>query len=167
MLSEPSLTLQLPRFALFLFIAIVCEIICSMKKVCLLCSASTVSLLMITGIGGIIAVTLMVSAYIYVGTRVGIPVWYYPLSAIFVLGITIAFLRGVKILLEERLFLNGMMRSVLFGITVYFAITTIVTPTRVNRSIEKWERTKQNQKLEPTVNTCVESDREQAAADHR
>lgn len=149
LLSEPSLTLQLPRFSLFLFISIILEIICSKKKICLLCSASTVSLLMFTGIGGIIAVTLMISSHIYIGTRVAVPIWYYPVTAILILGITLAFLTGVKFLLRRHLFSNAIIRCLIFGITVYFAVTTIITPTRVNRSIAEWEKTAPSQQFAP------------------
>lgn len=141
LLSEPSFSLHLPRFALFLSLAIIFEIIYSKKKLCLMCSASTVILLLVTGIGGIIGIYYNVTSSFYDGDRVPIPHWYYPVIGVFITGITFVFVKGANALLNDRLISNFVIRYLMFGITVYFAITTAMTPGRINKSLEAWEKT--------------------------
>lgn len=145
LLSEPSLSLHLPRFALFLVFAITLEIIYTKKKVCVMCSMPTVILQLHTGIFGITGIYYMMTSSFHVGERVAIPAWYYPAIGTFILGMAFIFLRGAKILLVNRLISSLTVRCVIFGITIYFAITAAITPSRINKSIGKWEINKQNQ----------------------
>lgn len=150
LLAEPSITLQLPRFALFLFISIILEIIYSKKKVCLMCSIPIVTLQFITGICGIIAIYYMVTSSFFEGDRVSTPIWYYPSTAIFIVGITLVFLKGTRALMKDRLFLNCMIRCLIFGFTVYFAISVIMTPYNINKVREKADQERQNNRVDPT-----------------
>ncbi|MDF7801081.1 hypothetical protein P4C99_16515 [Pontiellaceae bacterium B1224] len=140
---EPSLTLHLPHFALFLIVAFILELIVSRKKVCLYCTVPTVIFLLLTGIGGIVAITLMLSAHIYIGTRAIMPIWYYPVTVAFIFVAIVFFMKGAKSLLKERLIYNCSIRCLIFVITVYFSIVTLTTPIKVNASIEAWETTEQ------------------------
>jgi hypothetical protein len=139
LLSEPSMSLHLPRFALFLFIATILEMVYSKKRVCLQCSVSTVALQLVTGICGIIGIFYMVTSSFYDGDRVPIPFWYYPVIGIFITGLTVVFIRGAKTLLNKQLISHCIVRSLMFGITVYFAITAAITPSRINKSLAKCE----------------------------
>jgi hypothetical protein len=108
-----------------------------------------VALQLATGIFGIIVLFYMMTSAFHDGERVSIPIWYYPATGALILGITLTFLKGAKSLLKQHLFSNCLVRSLMFGITVYFAVATTITPTRVNRSLEKWEKMKLNQHAEP------------------
>jgi len=150
LLTEPRISLHLPRFGLFLLLAILLEIGCSRNRVQLKCSVPTVLLQILTGTGGIIATYLMVTASFHTGDRVPIPVWYYPSAGLALFVFTGVFIRGAKVLLEEKRKKNCIIRSLLYVLTVYFAITTIITPSRVNGLLEKMDNERQNQSSDPT-----------------
>ncbi len=152
LLVAPSITLHLPRFALFLLIAIPLEIYCDRKKVCLKCSIPLVVLQLFTGIGGVIAIHLMITASFFVGDRLNIPVWYYPLSGALLCFLTAIFLNGLKGQFRERLTASGAARGVMFGVTLYFAIATITTPSKINRVLEDGE--KESFVAEEPVDSC-------------
>lgn len=147
----PSITLHLPRFALFLIIAIPVEIYCDRKKVCLMCSIPPVVLQLLAGLGGLVAIYSMSASSFFLGDRVAIPIWYYPFTGILLCFLGVVFLNGLKGLLRDRYRVNAGVRSLIFGISVYFAISTITTPTKLNQVLEEWE------KETPAVNESADS----------
>lgn len=149
LLTAPSISLHLPRFAAFLLVAVLLEIYCDRKKVCMQCSLSTVSLQLFTGVLGILAIYSMATASFSVGDRVPIPGWYYPLAIAGLCIPTILFLKGVRRQFRERLRRVGTIRCILFALTLYFAISTITTPTKLNRILAQWERAEQRQQADP------------------
>lgn len=149
LLTEPLISLRLPRFGLFLMIALLFEIYCDRKKVCLRCSLSTVTLQLLTGVGGIVAIFYMVTGAFSIGDRVIIPVWYYPLTLTSLSILTALFLKGVRQLFRERFVLSGVIRCIIYAATLYFAVATITTPTKLNRSLAQWERDAQSQQPAP------------------
>ena len=156
LLLESSFSLHMPRFALFLFMALILEITYSKRKVCPMCSASTVILQLVTGVSGIIAAYYLSTSYFYEGDRIRIPVWYYPVVGLFLFSVSLLFVWGTKSLLRNRMISNLIIRSIVFGVTVYFAFVTAITPTIINKNLEKWEKAKQNQSSEPMCTMPVE-----------
>ncbi len=140
LLIAPSTSLHLPRFALFLIIAIPLEIYCDRKKVCLVCSIPPVVLQLLTGIGGLVVIYSMSTTSFSFGDRVAIPVWYYPFMGVLLCFLGVVFLNGIKGLLRDRYRVNAVVRSLIFGISVYFAISTIITPTKLNQVLKEWEK---------------------------
>lgn len=138
-LAQPWLCLHLPRFALFLFLALNVEVVASMKKVCPGCSIPTQTLLLVTGIFGILTNFFLVTHLYHPGDRLSIPMWYYPTAATFILGVTILFADGVRELLKDRRLANAITRCLLFAMALTFAISAARTPTRINRWLEEWE----------------------------
>jgi len=137
MLLEPAISLHLVRFTLFLFFAIFLELVCSLKRVCVMCSLSTVLLQLVTGVAGLLGINYVMTSTFLSGDRVVVPYWYYPVIGLFLFGLLLVFIKGAKSLLKERLVFNFILRCVLFGITLYFAITVVRTPSKVNTILEK------------------------------
>jgi len=150
LLAGSRMSLHLPRFALFLFTAFILEIKWGLKKVQWQCSTATVTLQLITGIGGIVAYYYMATSVFYDGDRVSFSGWYYPLTGFILLFFTALFIRGVSPLLKSTSKKNGIARCIIFALTVYFAITTIMTPHKINHNLEQSEKEKQNQSSDPT-----------------
>lgn len=143
LLTEPRISLHLPRFALFLFLAISFEIGCSLKRVQLKCTIPTLTLQVLTGIGGIIATYFMVNATFHAGDRVPIPFWYYPVMIIGLAIPSVFFIRGAKALLKEKHRKNCIVRCLIYALTAYFSITTIATPHKINHLLEKMDNERQ------------------------
>ena len=140
LLTGPRLSLHLPRFALFLFLSIILEIKWGLKKIQWRCSIPTVILQLITGISGVVAYYFMVTATFYTGDRVAITVWYYPITGSILLCLTILFIRGIDPLLKGTSKKNGVARCIIFALSAYFAISTIMTPHKMNRSLDRCEK---------------------------
>ncbi len=138
--AGPRLGLHLPRFALFLFVAMILEIKWSLKKLQWHCSMPTVTLQLITGVGGVVAYYFMLTASFYTGDRVSIPDWYYPLTGSALFFLTVLFIRGVDPLLKGTSKKNGIARCIIYALSVYFAISTIMTPHKINRSLDKCQK---------------------------
>jgi len=136
LLREPAVCLHLPRYALFLLIAIPLEIYADRRRVCPSCAIATVFLQLTTGLGGIATIYLLMSGSFEVADRILVPAWYYPLMVVlvgvpagfFMVGICRLFLMG-----KTR---NALVRCMIFLGTLYFAASVIMTPVRVNRMIE-------------------------------
>ena len=138
--AEPRLSLHLPRFALFLLIAIILAIKWSLKKLQWPCSIPTVTLQLITGVGGVVAYCFMMTAVFHTGDRVSIPGWYYPLTGFILLLLTVLFIRGVDPLLKGSSKKNGIARCIIYALSTYFAISTIMTPHKINRNLDKHQK---------------------------
>ena len=130
-----STMLNFPRFALFLLCALILEIICSRKRVNLLCTWSTEAILLAVGVVNRLAV-YFIFATVFLGL-VRIPLWYYPVTLTMVLIALLAFLKGAIALLREGLIANCAARSLLFFIAIYFAVATIAIPPRFNAGLTK------------------------------
>ncbi len=139
LLAEPRLSLHLPRFALFLLVSMILEIKWGLKKIQWRCSIPTVTLQLITGVSGIVAYYLMMTATFYTGDRVPIPGWYYPLTGFILFFLSLLFIRGVEPLLKGTSKKNGIARCILYALSAYFAISTIMTPHKINRDLDKWQ----------------------------
>ncbi len=129
--------LNLPRFALFLLCALILEIICSRKRVNLLCTWSTEAILLSVGLVKLLAL-YFVCTTVFLGL-VQIPLWYYPVTLTIVLIALLAFWKGAIALLREGLIVNCAVRSLLFFIAVCFMITTIAIPSNLNAALTKNE----------------------------
>lgn len=137
-LKEPWFGLHLPRFALFLILAILAEIYCNRKKVSVLCSFATGYLLLITAIPAIVALHFqMLPAS--PGDRVPIAPWYLPVTIFVLVAFIILFVRGVIPLVRERFAAIAIIRCVVFGAAVYFAVTAIRTPYAINKALTQFE----------------------------
>ena len=139
LLREPSLTLQLPRFALFLFVAIIAVIILDRKRLTIDCTFPTVSILLATGLLGVYCHYALLTSWIFEGIRIYIQPWYYPFCFGGLLLFSALFLRGAIQLARDGRTGNLAVRVVLLLLTLYFAVATILTPSRTNRLIEKAE----------------------------
>lgn len=153
LLIQPAFSLHLPRFALFLMVALLLEIYCDRKKICLTCSIPTVGLQLFTGVIGIIAIYSMATASFSVGDRVPIAGWYYPLAIVGLCIPSIIFLKGVRSQFSERLRRVGTIRCILFALTLYFAISMITTPTKLNRVLAQYELEAQSRQADPPAGT--------------
>ncbi len=139
LLRDPMLGLHFPRFALFLSISIILEIYCDIKKTRLACSLPTVTLQIYTVIGGLVSVYFTTSTYFNIGERVTIPFYFY-FFTIFIIGIlTAIFFKGIISLFKEKMIKNCVIRIIIYIITIYFTITVIVTPYKVNKILQKRE----------------------------
>lgn len=140
LLIGPRLSLHLPRFALFLLVSMILEIKWGLKKIQWRCSIPTVTLQLITGISGIVAYYFMVTAVFYTGDRVSIPGWYYPLTGFILFFLTVLFIRGIDPLLKGTSKKNGIARCIIYALSAYFAISTIMTPHKINRNLDKHQK---------------------------
>lgn len=166
LLSEPWNGLHLPRFCLFLFLALLFEIYCDIKKFSLACAFSTVVLQLLTGIAGVTALYFMGTTTFTTGERVLIPLWYYPATGILFFIPVVLFLRGARELFAERFRLNGVIRGIIFCLTMYFSITVIATPHEINIILERFENERQNQQVDPLVTTPVDEGKAQGTQGH-
>ena len=139
--TAPSLSLHLPLFALLLMIAIIAEIALSRKQISLKCSHSTMTLLLATGLAGFISIYQLQTSCFKAGDRILISAWHYPIAVAIILAITLPFLSGVRTLIRKRRFAHGIIRCLIFAASLYFSITVAVTPTRVNKALERAEQT--------------------------
>ena len=135
MLCESSFTLQLPRFALFLFVSLIILIVLDRKKLSQACSFPTVILQLMTGLLGIYAYYWLYTAAIFSNTRMYIQPWYYPVCLIILCSLTAVFVRGCIDLVTAGRTKNMIVRSVIYCVALYFAFTAAYTPTYVNRSL--------------------------------
>lgn len=139
LLKEPALCLHLPRFALYLLIAIPLEIYADRKCVCPSCAISTVALQVMTGIGGIVTIYVLMVSRFETGDRIAVPVWFYPLMVVLV-GIPVAFfVKGIRRLLSLGRVTNAVVRCMIFVVALYFASTVIMTPVKVNRMLVRFD----------------------------
>ena len=136
---DPMLGLHFPRFALFLFISILLEIYCDIKKNRLSCSLPTIMLQILTVIVGLAAVYYMTTTSFEVGDRILISFWYYLLTILIIGILTAIFLKGIIGLFKEKLIKNCVIRIIIYGVTIYFAITVIVIPYKANEILQKRE----------------------------
>jgi len=139
LLIESRISLHLPRFALFLFLSISFEIGCSLRRIQLKCTIPTVILQALTGIGGIIATYFMVKTTFYAGDRIPIPFWYHPVMILGLGILSVIFIYGAKALLKQKHIKNCVIRCLVYALTVYFLITTIATPHKINSLLEKMD----------------------------
>lgn len=140
MLCEPSLTLQLSRFALFLLIAIITLAVLDCRKLSISCSFSTVMLLLTTGLIGIYAYYCLLTSFIYVNTWMYIQPWYYPICILTITALTAAFICGGIGLVRKGRTKNMIVRSLIYGFALYFAFTAVFTPTKTNMIMARSER---------------------------
>lgn len=147
LMTEPYISLHLPRFALLLFVSILFEIGCSWNRIQLKCTIPTLTLQALTGIGGIIATYFMVKTTFHAGDRVPVPLWYYPVVVVGLGILSSVFFRGARALLREKRRKNCIIRCLIYALTVYFAITTITTPHKINHLLEKMDNERQNQSM--------------------
>lgn len=140
LLSAPSVSLHLPRFALFLLVAIPLEIYADRKKISPACAISSVFLQLVTGLAGILMIYLLTTARFLPGDRIVIPFWYYPTVMILV-GLPVGFfIAGMRSLIKAGNLHHVVVRCIVFGVALYFASTVVMTPFAVNRDLERWER---------------------------
>ncbi|MGE4489477.1 MAG: hypothetical protein AB7E95_08045 [Kiritimatiellales bacterium] len=139
LLSEPWLGLHFPRFALFLMFALFAEIHCDRKKISIPYSSATVLLLLAMGIPATVALYFQTTILFHPGDRVSVPFWYCPLTLSILTALLILFIRGLITLLREQHMRNGITRGIIFGITVYFAVTAIRTPYAINKSLAQMD----------------------------
>ncbi|MDF7802100.1 hypothetical protein P4C99_21695 [Pontiellaceae bacterium B1224] len=130
LLAQPYATLHFPRFALFLTFAFILEIIVSRKRVNLLCSWSTVATLVAIELAGLLAIYYMLTS-VWEGLLT-IPIWYYPACTISFLIPTLIFSKGAIILWKDGFRTIAVARSIIFLFAIYFAISTIITPSKLN-----------------------------------
>ena len=166
LLKEPWIALHMPRFGVFLFVALLIEIFCDIKRVNILCSFSTVLLLLLTGIAQSITWYYMCTTSFMYGERLLIPLWYYPVTAIMLIVLSVIFITGVAGMFKEKFKINGILRCIVFGISSYFAITLILTPTNINKVFEQLENEEQNQQVEPIATTPVDEVEAQSTQAH-
>lgn len=139
MLKEPWAVLHLPRFALFLIFALVVEILSSRKKINPLCSWSTITLLLLTTLGGLFEFYfLLTTPWAWLGPFT-IPVLYCPVVVAILLISLLSCIAGIRLLWKERLYFNCIARGVIFTAAFYFAITTAVAPVKVNATLKERE----------------------------
>lgn len=136
LLKEPSVCLHLPRFALFLLVAIPLEIYADRRRICPSCAMATVFLQLITGLWGIATIYALLSSRFESVDRIFIPFWYFPLMVILVGVPSGFFVVGVRRLFSMGKFRNALVRCFIFVVTLYFAGTVIMTPVKVNRMLE-------------------------------
>jgi cytochrome bd-type quinol oxidase subunit 2 len=139
LLVQPSLTLHLPRFALFLLIALILQTVCDRKKLHTQCSISTAVLLLTTGVGGILMHYYMLTSSFELGDRVPVPGWYYPALLILLVAVTLPAAKGVVTLHKNHFKTYAVIRTALLLFSIYFAVRVIITPTVINRNLIRWE----------------------------
>lgn len=130
LLTQRYATLHFPQFALFLTIAVILEIVISRKRVNLLCSWSTVPTLVAIELAGLLAIYYMLTS-VWEGLLT-IPKWYYPACLISFLIPTLIFARGATTLWKDGYKINSVIRSIVFLFAIYFGVTTIITPSKLN-----------------------------------
>ena len=151
LLIDPSyLVIHLPRFALFLIIAIPLLIYCDKKGNTVLCTFATVILMVCTTVFGIVGIYYFVTASIYPGYRFPIPIWFYPLTLSIIIFTVCMFTIGIKKDYRRNTKPLVVYRILIFIITSAFSVIAISTPHKINKQIEAWEKEQQNQALEPT-----------------
>lgn len=146
-LANPWVGLHLPRFGLFLLVAIPVLIFCEIKRRNLKCTLSTTFIVLLSGLSGVVAGCLMINARFVDGSRIIFPVWYYPVTGLVLLIPTLIFIRGTQNTMGRDLRRITIARIVIFALAFYFAVTTILTPYQLDRKLQ--ERPGQNQSCDP------------------
>lgn len=151
LLAEPSLTLHLPRFALFLLTALLLEIYCDRRRVCLSCAIPTIIVQLLTGIGGVCATYYLMTGSFQAGECLEVPWWYIPVTSFGLIVPTFYFLRGMLLLVKEQRTSHAgkrcmVIRGLIYAVSIYFAITVVVTPYRLNHKIQTWTAEQQRPK---------------------
>lgn len=144
LLIRPAIGLHLARFALFILIALPIEIFCDLKSRCFACSFTTIFLQLLIGVSVTVASYFFYTTFYLPGERMTPPAWYYPMTFTVVLFAIIIFSIGLWSELRRGQRFTSVLRGVTFSLTVFFAITAIMTPFELNRAIEKRETEKQN-----------------------
>ena len=141
-LIQPAIGFHFPRFALFIVVAIPFELFCDMRSRCVACSFTTIFLQLLVGISAAVASYYFYTTYYAYGERMRPPFWYFPLTASVLLLSVASFSIGVWSQLRDRQIVTVAFRCLIFSLTVFFAITLIMTPLEVNRALEKSEITR-------------------------
>ena len=167
LLIDPSyLVIHLPRFALFLIIAIPLLIYCNKKRNSVACTLATVLLMVCTIVFGIVGMYYFMTAHILPGYRFPIPVWYYPLTLSILIFSSGMFTVGFKKDSRQNTKPLVVCRTLIYLITSAFSIIAISAPYKINKQLEAWEKDQQNQQADPTVKPPVESGNVQGTAGH-
>lgn len=142
-LVQPTIGLHFPRFALFILFALPVEIFCDVRSRCFTCSFSTIFLQLLIGVSATVASYYCYTTFYLPGERMHLPSWLFPLIITALLLPFVSFSFGVASQLRRGEFLTCVLRCVIFSLTVFFAITVIMTSSGLNKWLEKLESEKQ------------------------
>lgn len=151
LLTQPAIGLHFRRFALFILIALPVEIFCDMRSRCFACSFSTIFLILLIGVSATVASYSLHTTFYQPGERMHPPAWFYPATITPLLLTAVTFSLGIRNQIKQCQRLTSVLRCVTFSLTVFFAITAIMTPVEVNRALEKMETKKQNMTADSTA----------------
>lgn len=145
------LVIHLPRFALFLVVAIPLLIVCDRKRNTVACTFATVFLMLCTGIFGLAGIYYFMTAHIYPGYRFPIPVWYYPIALSILLFATGMFIFGLRKNGRHSPKILLICRIVIFLITAAFSLRALASPHKINRQLEARENAQGHRASAPAM----------------
>ena len=144
LLIRPTIGLHFARFALFLLIALPIEIFCDLRSRCFACSFTTIFLQLLIGVSATVSSYFFYTTFYLPGERMYPPAWFYPMTITVLLLAIVTFSIGIWREVRRCQRLTCALRGVTFSLTVFFAITAMMTPIELNRALDKMETEKQN-----------------------
>lgn len=144
LLIRPTIGLHFARFALFILIALPVEIFCDMRSRCLACSFTTILLQLLIGVSATVGSYFLYTLDFPPGERLHPPSWFYPAAVVTLLLAIVTFSCGIRSELKQCRRLTSALRGVTFSMTVFFAITAMMTPFELNQALDKMETEEQN-----------------------
>ncbi len=144
LLIRPTIGLHFPRFAIFILIALPIEIFCNRRSRRFAPSFSTICLQVLIGVSATAGSYFLYTTDFPPGERLHPASWFYPAAVSALLFAVVTFSVGIWTELRRCQRLTSALRAVTFSLTVFFAITALMTPSEINRALDKMETEKQN-----------------------
>lgn len=146
LLIRPTIGLHFARFAIFILIALPIEIFCNRRSRRFAPSFSTICLQVLIGVSATAGSYFLYTTDFPPGERLLPPSWFYPAAVVALLLAVVTFSVGICSELRRHQRLTSALRGVIFSLTVFFAITALMTPIEINRALDKMETENQNPK---------------------